>query len=984
MEIQIDLCSIRITLKPLQDWVNNYIQPKPNQKKFVSMLLSDGLFNIFRTSQPGYSRVINSDNSKKSHQAKARDYLLNRSIDGVPLSFAMHPDCRSVVEKWNGILTVKSIPPADILQIIHKILRENISDGPDAPALGGRIRERIEDLLADCGSEEKPDAAGERKACPIDYTPYAKALATLTLIGCTAFCWNDLSKFNQDRSETKEDRLEKQKNLLLYDLILPPSNSDQMLFFLNEAQKRIGAAGGAERSGTEGRELVRELERIAKLDVANSIRGQACYLLYLAYRLANNAASAEAALQTAAALGYPAACRTVKQNTQNQKAESLLENANRAFYAKQYKEAYRKCKELFALSPEPNEDSLLGNAAMMVYRCNEAYRDETENSLLSNGETPDLYLRKARDCGNREAEKLCGDRLGIVPVVSAAEELSEGSYYLNCRNALADLIKTSAPAGWQQCAADDPQMGPDSRQNRRYYFLEEDQAVNLHDALRLLESLRLPENSPQEGYCDSPEIYLRGQSEFLRPLVDTAVSRMNGRYVPVYIIDDDLWPAQWLLSRHPLFYPIRVLPADGTAALELVVIGNTRCAEWVVREAFSLMGFINDNVRCRITVIAPDAEQMEEALCFKCPGMAADVKVAGLSYPELVFSTCGKTFRTGALDQLVLDSYRRTTSCYFVVDAGDDAENLSLAARLRELLIRSTLFADPPVCHSDVERKERLKEPVPIAFHCHDPFTANLSRRLVTEQEDYGDQWYNSFCMIPFGADTDRYTWQNAAGGFFEDLAKNIHLQYSFVSADASISSEERRKLTREALAGYFRRSYNRESCMSVAVSLPYRLFQFAVNGKSHLTPPCWQITDTNAYCAELQLRALGLSVKDCLMHEKRLGKEEKKLSDFVTDWEHDRWSRWMLSRGWMPETIDQMLDCNEYGNPRHQFFLARLHPCICSSAHLKLVSQAWANRKEMKQEKEKNFIQYDHESVRQTAEILSRRWYGKETALLE
>jgi len=390
-------------------------------------------------------------------------------------------------------------------------------------------------------------------------------------------------------------------------------------------------------------------------------------------------------------------------------------------------------------------------------------------------------------------------------------------------------------------------------------------------------------------------------------------------------------------------------------------------------------------------MVAPDIKQIENDLFLKCPGLSPDTEIDGVPRPGISFKGCGESCQTRELLNILTECYQEeNASCYFAVDVGSDEENMFLAIRLREALIRSIICANSRRL-SKAEKKKLLTHLPAIAFRCRDQLTAHLSESMVSELENFGDQWFNSPGLIPFGSSGERYTWSNVTGGVFEKFSKTIHLQYSLISQktvklkekyiesrdEVAWTKGELDSIEEDAMTEYFRRAYNHASSLSVAMSLPYRLFQIETRIASgsdvpRLIPPCWKIVDSNAYCSEVQLKALQTRLNE--LHSSISQEQWSAEMGQLAQWEHDRWARWMLSRGWLPETIPESVSCIDFGNRRQQLFIARLHPCICPYSKLSELSEA-LEEKNMK----KDFVSLDRESMEMTADTLEFRWYGKQ-----
>ena len=86
-----------------------------------------------------------------------------------------------------------------------------------------------------------------------------------------------------------------------------------------------------------------------------------------------------------------------------------------------------------------------------------------------------------------------------------------------------------------------------------------------------------------------------------------------------------------------------------------------------------------------------------------------------------------------------------------------------------------------------------------------------------------------------------------------------------------------------------------------------------------------------------------------------------------LAKYEHDRWVRWMLSEGWLPASVDDILLYKRAGAEKHQLHIAKMHPCICDWEELKNVEEDLS--KEL--HKEIDFHSFDIESAGKTEQIL-------------
>ena len=299
---------------------------------------------------------------------------------------------------------------------------------------------------------------------------------------------------------------------------------------------------------------------------------------------------------------------------------------------------------------------------------------------------------------------------------------------------------------------------------------------------------------------------------------------------------------------------------------------------------------------------------------------------------------------------------------YFAVATESDEENLSLATKVRELLIRNYISN---------KRKQDLMVPPPVAFLCRNDNLSWISKEMIVEEENEGDRWFNSWKLIPFGEISRRYSFNNITGGTFEELARCIHYQYNSVNPQEiyiqnSEGTYEHTEKWKKATKDYYLKQYNQDSSFSSALSMPYRIFQFHDHADNQVTPVGWDICQSTEFSSVHKLKALSKQLWKFSNETSRTEQEQS-----IAEWEHARWVKWMISRGWMPATIDEAVFAIENGNPRPQLFVAKLHPCICSYKDLKLLQNALLTRCNM----EKDFFTYDLLNIRDTNKLLALEW---------
>lgn len=422
-------------------------------------------------------------------------------------------------------------------------------------------------------------------------------------------------------------------------------------------------------------------------------------------------------------------------------------------------------------------------------------------------------------------------------------------------------------------------------------------------------------------------IYIRVKEDEYSALIDTALKRLGDYTVRVYIIDDNKWAAQYLLYQYPLFQPIQYITGrnlrNTAITLSFTVISNhnTELACWLVKEAFWLGCFHYKKITLSINIIGPNANEIEQQLRFQCPGIYGKIPDSD-SISKVVIN---KPYEVDSINSS--DTINAIRDCknpisaynYYVIDIGDSAENLNFAIKLRELSIRDLISSNQKLQNSSL--------PI-ITFYCPDTNIAHLSDHIVIQNVDSGNQWFNNYNVKPFGIINDRYSFENLDGGYLEKVAQSTHLQYSHANATDSCTQ----KL--EKLKDYFLRSYNHDSSMAVALSMPYRLFQTETNDTSHIISSDSEIVP---YLIPNDIKEIANLFSSC-----RLNNQQNLLN-----FEHSRWLRWALSRGWEPASPDQVLNYMKDGNLKHQLYIAKLHGCICGLNELENFSNALYNEAE-------------------------------------
>ena len=788
--------------------------------------------------------------------------------------------------------------------------------------------------LADAGTPEQVNdlkAWLRWRAESDDPHDQAELMTTLTLLACTIGHWHDTAPLCLPKRPS----------------VPSPEPSSQELEILDQIHTA--------ESQQDLKEVIRLLEKlIAEQPSSRNRLGEYHYRLSLAWsQLMDKTDDYQKRHER-----YRLALQALNMACEYEHPEALLRAARNAYEHHNLTSCYNYYKRAAHAGQNTPEG---GEACWFLYQLG---KESNAHPLWQKAAAD--YLKRASQYGHPEAAKKYREENAVTlsDQLPRSRDTSTGIFCVNADNVYARTLLATKPDSWLQDSGSMTEA-PRDRLERKYFFLDDDHARNLSQALRLLQSIK---NSGAER--NDIAIYLRSPQEQAAPLIDTALACMGNTVIPVRILDDDRLAAR-VLGYHPLYYPIRNLPHDAGAELNFVVVGDSRCCEWLVREAFWMTTFRNRKITPKITVLAPNADGMVERLMQHCPAMAAAEKQPDMrsddpltrDFPLIRAISCGyesKKFRRETAQLLA------SRNLYIAVDAGSDLQNMELATFLRECAIRSA-----------VQNGSIRSDSMPvITFRCLDTDIASLSRRSVVLNENSGTLWYNNYSLIPFGVAGDQYSWDALTRDLVEALSLDIHMVYCGIDPKEDRSSQQ----WTDAKNSYLQRSYNRDSSIAVALSLGYRLYHCRYDGNPVL-PDFWDIPDQDAIFSERGLRRLseklGSSPQiDDTGHWTDInGKHQSAVYEgsrmaetlALAEWEHDRWNRFMISRGWMRATIEQMRTYMAAGNRRQQLYIGRLHPFICPFGDLA----------ELEQELHNPIREYDVQNIRMTGPILTRQWTG-------
>lgn len=892
-----------------------------------------------------------------SRFSNIRDYLITQKNPSLnSWDYKTHPDILAFKTAWEELI------PASASAESNKCLYD-----------------AIDDILLEIPPNKL--LISERLSALINSHEYSLALAILSVIASTLFC------FGCGDEPLSED------DYKLHALVLPPVAAREESSEL--AKARISAA--------DKTVTLEELEQKLKLPLKNKLERGDAYCLLAQYAHEKNKEEnltdrqhADFTRKFDHYIKEAIKCgnRTAIQLNNEKKAVELLKQARTVFNGVDQSDlhAIKKCCDrcLQILSLSPSVDAkFCGEASYILYK----YM-KLGHFISPSGETSQKYLELSHRLRYPLAKEdwAASNTFSIEPLFERAVIENKGICFANAKNLISETFSRTVPESWKTETGFIREYTIDSVAEKmyddcrfRFLFIDDDHRRNLQDFFALLQLIKESSLESAEHY----EIFLRHNFDTAKPLVDTALNHLSDCQIAVYILDDDKQAAQQLLSLHPLFYPVKSvnfnllskcakqtdkqtksgepLTAFKKPILNFIILGNTPVAEWLVREAFWMMGFKDNLIENRITILANDGEAFAAGIKSRYPGMIKEnLKIKGIDFPMIEgvnFDHHSPTLyqeMEKEIDRLL----RLTPYNYFAVAAESDEENLSLAMKIRELLIRN---------YVSNSRSQDLLVPPPVAFLCRDDHLSWISKKMIVEEEEEGDRWFNNWNLIPFGEISRQYSFNNITGGTLEELARCIHYQYNGVTTDEVYKRDKNSdgiyghtENWKKATMDYYRRQYNQDSSYSSALSMPYRIFQFQDYTGNQIIPPAWDICDPTVFSTVNHLRNLSERLWNFTNNTKRTEQYQA-----VAEWEHARWVRWMISRGWMPAKMDEVVFAVENGNPRQQLFVAKLHPCICSYEDLKILQNALLTKCNI----EKDFFTNDLLNIQDTQKLLALEW---------
>ena len=628
----------------------------------------------------------------------------------------------------------------------------------------------------------------------------------------------------------------------------------------------------------------------------------------------------------------------------------------------QYKELFVKVKK--ALPPEWNAHNL---AEDLKTSENLRIRGEANWRLYLDSDKQDRNcLRESWRCGfPREAVREWDkDIIAYCEVLEHDTSCDEATCLLNVDKShfVSRIFSSTCPITFDVLYQFDMKevFKESFRGGKLIVLLAEDNAEkNVSDFLKLLESLK------QNHSMTAITIFIWGEEDLLTPIIDTALQQYFNNddkdypLMRVEIVDHMRDAARQLLARHPIFFPIRKKKPNDKKTLHFVAVGDGNLVKELVREASWLMTYHkNLNISTKLTMLTPFGRSLKNEIKAVNAELASIIEEKHVLLPRFI---APEDSEAQTLPEVIEDFVSTGDALYFAVAVSQyNLTNLNLAIKIRESLLRSWL-----------KTSKEVKPPVntPICYYSPDSDAAFIGARTIVLGEEYGSaqNFANSYNLIPFGSHM-RFSFNNLVRNIFSRLSLAVHLNYCGITND-KISLEN----CLENYKSYARKIYNRQSSLSVSLSLATRIFNYEQLTGKKVFDDNWDITDETAIFTEDNLHNLA--------ERMTIQSDTSEITELCR-WEHTRWCKYLsFSEGWLEASLADTIKYIIAGNHRQQLFSAKKHSCLTSWSKLddlsKKISQLLReNGLDLKEDK--NFKKSDKTSIASTKEIMEKTILSK------
>lgn len=421
-----------------------------------------------------------------------------------------------------------------------------------------------------------------------------------------------------------------------------------------------------------------------------------------------------------------------------------------------------------------------------------------------------------------------------------------------------------------------------------YYCLSAQQDESLNQALSLL--AELVKEPPEQQ--KSSHIFLFSEAVDVEAMLDS----VDKGFVNIEVFRQSESAVLDLLNRHPLYEKAE------NGVISLAVCGFGQVGQALVRAA-AWCGQM-DGYTLKIRVAGIGIAREKAAFFERCPALMSE------RY-DIQVEDCADE---AALCRSLLTNSGDAT--YIVVAEGGDSDAIALGLHLRRLYGRM----------NGAEGRWPL-----VAIYARGQDAHRMIKNLQTPEASA--QKRRSYALIPFGGTDEVLNGQRLITSSLEGLAKNVHLVYESIFADAEINVEK-------ALASYNVFEVNKRSNRANAMHIRYKLRML---GLDYTTDP----------------EAEEVQLEDHLTPERL---------EALTRAEHDRWMAFLESEGWITASLDEVKAYQASGVSagRHNCPLLKMHPYICPFEDLTARSAALGLD---------DSTVYDRELIRRIPDILHDKW---------
>ena len=421
-----------------------------------------------------------------------------------------------------------------------------------------------------------------------------------------------------------------------------------------------------------------------------------------------------------------------------------------------------------------------------------------------------------------------------------------------------------------------------------FSFLSKDQTANLNDCLLLLDrlyNLCLSHKDKTDEIINNIDIFIDSNFDFASTMIDASLSDMGEIFFRVYIYDYNREAAHNLLETVPFF--LNDYNNQTFDHPQIVAIGCTELIYKLTKE-ITAIGCLSHQPS--ITVLDNRAQLFEYKLKNDCPGIYnsqnvkhivpkfLDCDLSKFDFPKTIIN---KT--NNELDSEIVSAFANGT--YFVVDIGDDEENIMFATKLRGWLLQSSnSFSRVPT----------------IVVKCQSRRNAYLVKRLTLLNKTHGYEFYNNYNIKCFGMIDEIYNYNYWLNDVYKFRAYKVHCYYSKGDSQSKINNS------------YYSFSYNRDSSKLQAISIIYELFDIGLIKSKK----------------DLEVQHLIMIFNNWI----KIPSNDMLIAQI----EHNRWNGFMLSRGFQSATYEQVLSyAGQESGSDHKHLLCKLHPFICDFSNL-------------------------------------------------